>query len=1471
MTTAAESAVEQLTVLLRQQMETASQDRLEAREREERLTERLLTLTTPAIQGRQLPSAEQGETEPGPRAAGCLPSSALASAPRLVSGASLREFSVWKDKFKGHCKLTRMNQLPIDEQKAALIALLDDDLIRLVKYSLDVNLDAVTVTTDVIIEKIGEHLRKQKNVILDRRECFQRTQEAGESFNDFLIAVKEIHEFCNFCEHCQEDQIRDKIVTGIRDTTVLEELLADESLTLQKAVHICRARENAQCGRDELQGQNVYTNRVSAAHRNNTPPARKCSFCGGEWHVDLNDCRARDSTCQACGRRGHLAAACRSRGSSRGRPTRGQQTPGRSRSTVPDGAGATQRDASERRFGGEVRRSNDRVQHRIMISDVSSSGPMFRKTPQIRANVEHLNGGGQLSWTPDTGAESTVVGPEHACAIGVHLRNLIPSNERLFSADGKRLSCLGMFTAVIRIGLRAVTANIYVIEDVHSALLSWFHSIDLHILPACFPRQIQSVQPVKTEDEGDLQPTAAVPATATTAVPATAIAAVPATATAAVPATATAAVPATATAAVPATATAAVPAAATAAVPATATAAVPATATAAVPATATTAAPTTATATVPATVTAPRSGPAASGPASSTDGGLPVRSKFRNVAPSMSNGSQEQRVLPPIVSHRRPATSTTEDELPEMKTHHIGQHVRSASSNGHRSKPCKPTWSSDMGEPSLQQREEHLEQMKAAFPRVFDTSTLREMAGGPMKIHTREDAKPFALTAARKIPFGWRTKVKQQLDDMEAKSIIVPVQEPTEWCHPIVVVPKKNSEDVRICVDLTKLNAHVKRGPHPVCTPHEAVSGVSQDARYFSKFDAKNGYFQMAIAPEDQHLTTFITPWKRYMFQRAPQGLVTSGDEYGRRGDQALDGVPRTSKVVDDILAHDEDYANHLDHVWTILERCEEHGITLNPEKVDFAASEVEFCGYKLSPKGFVPDGQKVDAIASFPTPTNITDLRSFLGMVVQLSEFSPWIADAAEPLRDLLKPKNEWLWTSQHDAAFSKVKEALVSPPVLAYFAPELPTVLQTDASRQHGLGYVLMQQHGAEWKMIQCGSRFLTDTESRYAVIELEMLAIAWATKKCRVYLAGCPNYTLITDHRPLIPILNSRSLSDIENPRLLRLREKITMYQFTAEWRAGTALCIPDALSRAPVSDPTPEDEEAEAELTHHVRQIVMTTVSAVTDDGTRLMPIQTDPLEKVRAASLRDAEYQELRTLISVGFPGTKGELSNSMRPYWGVRDKLTVDDGLIVCGPRLVIPRNLRPEVLRSLHDSHQGINRTKMRARQTVYWPNIDNDVTNIVTSCRLCRTLLPSHQKEPLLADPLPSRVFETVSTDYFHHAGKTYLVYVDRLSNWPIVKECRGEATSRQLVGLLRETFADTGVPTVLRADGGPQFTARRTREFLKRWGDYPQSNGHAEAGVKSVKRLIMKVTQRGELDSDEFARGLLELRNARSEHGR
>ena len=782
----------------------------------------------------------------------------------------------------------------------------------------------------------------------------------------------------------------------------------------------------------------------------------------------------------------------------------------------------------------------------------------------------------------------------------------------------------------------------------------------------------------------------------------------------------------------------------------------------------------------------------------------------------------------------------------------------------------KPEWDSTKGDPTKEQRAEHWKMMKEAFPAVFDVTTLKPMTGEPMRIPLTEDARPISLTAARSIPKHWEQQIKDQLDDAVRRGIFAPVDYPTPWCHPIVPVRKKTPGEVRLCVDLTQLNRYVKRAPHPFKTPHEAVSAVDPAAKWFSKFDAKNGYWQIPIAEEDQDKTVFISPWGRYKHLRGSMGLVSTGDEYNRRGDLALCGLPDMVKVVDDVLAWSKTYAEHIDNVWAILERCEQHGITLKPDKAQFAAEEVEFVGYRISQNGRTPTAEKVKAILDFPLPRSVTDLRSFMGMVNQLGEFSLEIAGKAEPLRQLLKRNTVWRWDDVLTKHFEDVKACLAEPPVLGHFDPQLYTVLQTDASLLNGVGYALRQKtHTGEWRLIQCGSRFLSDTEKRYAVIEVEMLAIVWSMIKCRLYLAGMPMFNVEVDHKPLVPILNKKLMSQIENPRLQRLREKILDFSFECSYRKGVEHCIPDCLSRYPTSQPDQADRDLEDEVNLGMRMVVLGALSSADVDGRGLKDIT---LDKVRAAASRDPVYRQLAEAILRGFPEQKIEASMCLRPYWGKKDDFAVEDDLIVCGQRLVIPESLRADVLKELHSSHQGIVKTRARARQTVYWPNIDNDIANVVSSCRQCEKYLPSCPKEPLCQEPTPSRPFEVVSADYFSYAGRCYLIYVDRLTGWPIVYAYNRDPTARDLLKALRETFAATGVPVKMRSDGGPQFRAKRVRDFLQTWGVdwkpstpyYPQSNGHAEVTVKAVKSLVAKTTKNGDLDCDEFAKGLLEIRN-------
>ena len=494
------TAVDQLSALLSQQLQAMAEERQEAREREARPTERLLQLTSTATTQQETKPSQQSSNQP---ATSRLPSSAT-PAPRLFSGASLREFSSWKDKYDGYCLLTGIKNMSSEEKKAALFALLDDEWLKIVKFSLNLDMSKDTVTTEMIVDKMEKHLRKQRNIIIDRREFYTRSQEPGESFNDFMIAVKEIYQFCDFCTTCRDEQIRDKIVTGIRDSDTLEELLATESLTLSKAVSICQARENAQSGREKLHGlshspelfDRAAIARVSPGQRGRgrsgqSAIARRCSFCGGPWHIQLSDCPAKNNVCELCSKRGHLAVACRSDRSVRPRVT----DPPRPGSVPASGSTQERRPSYHRWSQGDHLRG-------IMVADVTArDSSESRRAPEIKIPVVHRNGSGVLSWIPDTGAESTVIGPDLVETIGGNLHNLAPTNHTLFSADGTELRCLGTIQAVLRLGPSEVNTPIFVVDGVRSALLSWFHATDLGILPACFPQPTLSQQDIKHHQE----------------------------------------------------------------------------------------------------------------------------------------------------------------------------------------------------------------------------------------------------------------------------------------------------------------------------------------------------------------------------------------------------------------------------------------------------------------------------------------------------------------------------------------------------------------------------------------------------------------------------------------------------------------------------------------------------------------------------------------------------------------------------------------------------------------------------------------------------------------------------------------------------------------------------------------------------------------------------------------------------------
>lgn len=199
------------------------------------------------------------------------------------------------------------------------------------------------------------------------------------------------------------------------------------------------------------------------------------------------------------------------------------------------------------------------------------------------------------------------------------------------------------------------------------------------------------------------------------------------------------------------------------------------------------------------------------------------------------------------------------------------------------------------------------------------------------------------------------------------------------------------------------------------------------------------------------------------------------------------------------------------------------------PRKKFQFGQEIKFAGFVVSPEGVKPDPGKVEAISEFPVPQDITELRSFLGLVQQLGSFIPDLSNTKEPLRGLLKKNVVYQWLEDHQTAFAQTKSILTSDLLVQYFDTNLRTELLTDDSRLKGIGFALIQRDSNDRiRLIQCGSRSLSKTETNYAVCELEALAIKYAIERCSFYLRGCPQFDVLTDHRPLVGIFDNLSPS-------------------------------------------------------------------------------------------------------------------------------------------------------------------------------------------------------------------------------------------------------------------------------------------------------------------------------------------------------
>ncbi len=388
------------------------------------------------------------------------------------------------------------------------------------------------------------------------------------------------------------------------------------------------------------------------------------------------------------------------------------------------------------------------------------------------------------------------------------------------------------------------------------------------------------------------------------------------------------------------------------------------------------------------------------------------------------------------------------------------------------------------------------------------------MKGDPVRIEVNPDCAPVAQRH-RRIPFYVRSKVREKLKQLEDQDIIEKAIGPTPWISPIVVVPKQNSEDVRICVDMRCLNQAILRERHIIPTLDDVMADLN-GCTVFSKVDLKQGYHQLLLDEQSRQLTTFATEDGLWRYKRLNFGLSCAAEIFQDRVSRVLEGMKHTRNISDDIYVGGKDTADHDQRLKNLLQRLQDNGLTINAEKCQFRVPKITFFGHTFSADGISADPAKVDSIRNAEPPETPTEVRSFLSSVSFCSRFIPGYSILSEPLRRLTYKDVPWVWGPTEAEAFNCVKNSILREP-LAYFDPMKKTILYVDASPV-GLGAVLTQED----KPLYYASRALTVTEQNYSQIEREALAVYWGINRFNLYLYG-GEFVVVTDHKPLLPLFN------------------------------------------------------------------------------------------------------------------------------------------------------------------------------------------------------------------------------------------------------------------------------------------------------------------------------------------------------------
>lgn len=630
-----------------------------------------------------------------------------------------------------------------------------------------------------------------------------------------------------------------------------------------------------------------------------------------------------------------------------------------------------------------------------------------------------------------------------------------------------------------------------------------------------------------------------------------------------------------------------------------------------------------------------------------------------------------------------------------------------------------------------------------------------------------------------------------EIDRMLALGVIEESSSP--WNSPMVMV-RKHCGKARLCLDSRVVNSVSVKDAYPLPIIDGILSRLDETF-FISSVDLKDAFWQIPLDESSREKTAFTIPGRpHYQFARMPFGLCNAAQTMCRLMDRVIGPELRDYVFVyiDDLMIVSADFPTHIRRLRAVAERLRAANLTINVNKSKFVMREIDYLGYIVGNGCLKTNPEKVRAIAEFPRPRTIRQLRRFLGLTGWYQRFISNYSSISAPLTDLKGTADKFQWNEKAEAAFENLKGQLMSAPVLSHPDFSRPFIIQCDASAT-GVGGVLCQVGSdGEEHPIAFMSKKLNGAQKNYSVTELECYAAVLSVKKFRPYVEGM-EFKVITDHASLKWLMHQKDLSG----RLARWSLKLQCFNFAIEHRKGSLNIVPDALSRAHIE-----------ELTNESLSVDLNAVEFKSDDYLALV-------EKVIANGERLPDLMVVDNLVYIRTEPNRSQ-NVADRSCW-----------------KIWIPSELTSNLISQAHDTplaaHGGVVKTMDRLKRLFYWPAMAVEVRRYIANCSLCKetkapnvTLRPPMGQQVVVECPW-QRIFIDLLGPYPRSkAGNvTLIIVLDQFSKFVLLKPIRKADASTIIRFLEAEVFHMFGVPEEVLSDNGVQFLSKDFKLFLKQHG--------------------------------------------------